>query len=137
MSRYCKVCGVEIDPRRIAILPDTQTCTQHSTAEKKVAMVVQMGEGDHTWTETYAVDREVYDKIQEVEKNWRKTTKIDPAPKLKSTDEEDETPEIDDFIPTDEIAEDELEIKSVIEFDDEIIPIDDTYVDDEGDSNLD
>ena len=96
-----------------------------------------MGEGDHTWTETYAVDREVYDKIQEVEKNWRKTTKIDPAPKLKSTDEEDETPEIDDFIPTDEIAEDELEIKSVIEFDDEIIPIDDTYVDDEGDSNLD
>jgi hypothetical protein len=137
MSRYCKVCGIEIDPRRIAILPDTQTCTQHSTAEKKVAMVVQMGEGDHTWTETYAVDREVYDKIQEAEKNWRKTTKIDPAPKLKSTDEEDETPEVDDFIPTDEIAEDELEIKSVIEFDDEIITIDDTYVDDEEDSNLD
>ena len=81
MSRYCKVCGVEIDPRRIAILPDTQTCTQHSTAEKKVAMVVQMGEGDHTWTETYAVDREVYDKIQEAEKNFRKTT--NPKPKIK------------------------------------------------------
>ena len=137
MSRYCKVCGVEIDPRRLAILPDTQTCTQHSTAEKKVAMVVQMGEGDHTWTETYAVDREVYDRIQEVEKNWRKTTKIDSAPKLKLTDEEDETPEIDDFIPTDEITGDELEIKSVIEFDDEIITIDDDYVDDEEDFNVD
>ena len=94
MSRYCKVCGVEIDPRRIAILPDTQTCTQHSTAEKKVAMVVQMGEGDHTWTETYAVDREVYDKIQEAEKNFRKTT--NPTPKVKSkVTEEDESLELD------------------------------------------
>jgi len=26
-----------------------------------------MGEGDHTWIETYAVDRDVYDKIQELE----------------------------------------------------------------------
>ena len=94
MSRYCKVCGVEIDPRRIAILPDTQTCTQHSTAEKKVAMVVQMGEGDHTWTETYAVEREVYDKIQEAEKNFRKTT--NPTPKVKNkVTEEDESLELD------------------------------------------
>ena len=94
MSRYCKVCGIEIDPRRLAILPDTQTCTQHSTAEKKVAMVVQMGEGDHTWTETYAVDREIYDKIQEAEKNFRKTS--NPKPKIKSMDD-DKIPTIDDF----------------------------------------
>ena len=90
MSRYCKVCGVEIDPRRIAILSDTQTCTQHSTIEKKVAMVVQMGEGDHTWTETYAVDREVYDKIQEAEKNFRKTSNPKPKVKTKLTEEEEE-----------------------------------------------
>jgi hypothetical protein len=94
MSRHCKVCDVVIDPRRIAILPETKTCTQHSTAEKKVAMVVQMGEGDHTWTETYAVDREVYDKIQEAEKNFRKTT--NPTPKVKSkVTEEDEVVELD------------------------------------------
>lgn len=67
MSRQCITCGVEIDPRRIKILPHTQTCTQHSTAEKKVAMTVQMGEGDHTWIETYAVDREDWDKIRELE----------------------------------------------------------------------
>ena len=67
MSRQCTTCGIEIDPRRIAILPHTQTCTQHSVAEKKVAVTVQMGEGDHTWIETYAVDRDVYDKIQELE----------------------------------------------------------------------
>jgi hypothetical protein len=90
MSRHCKVCDVVIDPRRIAILHETQTCTQHSTAERKVAMVVQMGEGDHTWTETYAVEREVYDKIQEVEKNFRKTSNPKPKVKTKLTEEEEE-----------------------------------------------
>ena len=124
MSRYCKVCGIEIDPRRLAILPDTQTCTQHSTAEKKVAMVVQMGEGDHTWTETYAVDREVYDKIQEAEKNFRKTTKSTPppAPKLKSVDD-DKVPTIDDF----ELEETDLPFENEIE----------EYVDDEEDHSSD
>jgi len=67
MSRKCITCGIEIDPRRIAILPNTQTCTQHSTAEKKVAVTVQMGEGDHTWIETFAVEREDYDKMVELE----------------------------------------------------------------------
>lgn len=76
MSRQCITCGIEIDPRRIAILPHTQTCTQHSTAEKKVAMTVQMGEGDHTWIETYAVDRDVFEKIQESETG--KKAKPDP-----------------------------------------------------------
>jgi hypothetical protein len=114
MSRYCKVCGVEIDPRRIAILPDTQTCTQHSTAEKKVAMVVQMGEGDHTWTETYAVEREVYDKIQEAEKNFRKTT-TPKKPKVKSPEEEEELSVLD------EVEEEETELSE------------DEYTDDEDD----
>jgi len=108
MSRYCKVCGVEIDPRRIAILPDTQTCTQHSTAEKKVAMIVQMGEGDHTWTETYAVDREVYDKIQEAEKNFRKTTNPKPKTKAKPTEEEEEELSVlDDLEEETDVLEDD------------------------------
>jgi hypothetical protein len=118
MSRHCKVCDVVIDPRRIAILPDTQTCTQHSTAEKKVAMVVQMGEGDHTWTETYAVEREVYDKIQEAEKNFRKTSNPTPKPKNKLV-EEDELPELDG-----------------VEIDDMDLPFEnevDEYIDDEVD----
>ena len=112
MSRYCKVCGVEIDPRRIAILPDTQTCTQHSTAEKKVAMVVQMGEGDHTWTETYAVDREVYDKIQEAEKNFRKTSNPKPKAKTKLTEEEEELSVLDDLEEEDLDIDDESDYSS-------------------------
>jgi hypothetical protein len=116
MSRYCKVCGVEIDPRRIAILPDTQTCTQHSTAEKKVAMIVQMGEGDHTWTETYAVDREVYDKIQEAEKNFRKTSNPKAKAKAKLTEEEEE----------------ELSVLDNLEEETDVLE-DDEYMDDESD----
>lgn len=120
MSKHCKVCSVEIDPRRIAILPDTQTCTQHSTAEKKVAMVVQMGEGDHTWTETYAVDREVYDKIQEAEKNFRKTTNPKPKSKTKLTEEEEEELSVLDDL--------EEEIDSLE---------DDEYIDNEDDYSID
>jgi len=93
MSRQCITCGVEIDPRRIAILPHTQTCTQHSTAEKKVAVTVQMGEGDHTWIETYAVDRADYDKMVELETG--KKAKPDPIPTVLDSvafiDEWDET----------------------------------------------
>jgi hypothetical protein len=121
MSRHCKVCDVMIDPRRIAILPDTQTCTQHSTAEKKVAMVVQMGEGDHTWTETYAVEREVYDKIQEAEKNFRKTT--NPTPKVKSKlVEEDELSVLDN-----------VEEETDLPFENEV----DEYIDNEDDYSSD
>ena len=121
MSRYCKVCGIEIDPRRIAILPDTQTCTQHSTAEKKVAMVVQMGEGDHTWTETYAVDREVYDKIQEAEKNFRKTT-TPKKPKVKPTEEEEaELSVLDDLEEETDVVEDDEYVDDEIDYSDDDI----------------
>jgi hypothetical protein len=88
MSRKCITCGIEIDPRRIAILPNTQTCTQHSTAEKKVAVTVQMGEGDHTWIETFAVEREDYDKMMELETG--KKSKPDPIKSILDEKEFDE-----------------------------------------------
>ena len=97
MSRQCITCGIEIDPRRIKILPHTQTCTQHSTAEKKVAVTVQIGEGDHTWIETYAVEREDYDKMMELEKNYKKQVDPKDKPSMRSTDEDDIIPTIDDF----------------------------------------
>jgi len=98
MSRKCIVCGVEIDPRRIAILPNTRTCTQHSTVEKKVAVTVQMGEGDHTWIETYAVDREDLRKIEEAEKNFRKQLLEDENPiETVSIDVDDDTKTLNDF----------------------------------------
>ena len=113
MSRQCKTCGIEIDPRRIAILPHTQTCTQHSTAEKKVAVTVQMGEGDHTWIETYALDRADYDKLRELETG--KKAKPDPIPTVLDGEEFDEWDETlmdglddednDGFVDVDELLE--------------------------------
>lgn len=91
--RQCSVCGEEINPKRIAILPNTQTCVQHSTVEKKAAVTVQMGEGDHTWTETFAVDREEYRRLEEMENNFRKTAESSPKAEAVNFDEEDEEEE--------------------------------------------
>ena len=126
MSRKCITCGIEIDPRRIAILPQTQTCTQHSTAEKKVAVTVQKGEGDHTWIETYAVEREDWDKMMEIEKKWKQTTTSSPLTPVISTDEDEIIPTVNDF-ETDDKNED------VIPFEEELgeFDFDDTVADEE------
>ena len=114
MSRKCITCGIEIDPRRIAILPQTQTCTQHSTAEKKVAVTVQKGEGDHTWIETYAVEREDYDRMMEIEKKWKQTTTSSPLTPIISTDEDEVIPTVDDF-ETDDKSEVETTFEEEID----------------------
>ena len=124
MSRKCITCGIEIDPRRIAILPQTQTCTQHSTAEKKVAVTVQKGEGDHTWIETYAVEREDYDRMMEIEKKWKQTTTSSPLTPIISTDEDEIIPTVNDF-ETDDKNED------VIPFEEELGDFEDDIIDEE------
>ncbi len=124
MSRKCITCGIEIDPRRIAILPQTQTCTQHSTAEKKVAVTVQKGEGDHTWIETYAVEREDYDRMMEIEKKWKQTTTSSPLTPIISTDEDEVIPTVNDF-ETDDKNED------VIPFEEELSDFEDDIIDEE------
>ena len=86
MSRKCITCGEEINPKRLEILPNTQTCTQHSTIEKKAAVTVQMGEGDHTWTETFAVEREEYRQLEEMRNNLRKTSTPETKPDSILTD---------------------------------------------------
>jgi adenine-specific DNA methylase len=97
MSRQCITCGEDIHPKRLEILPNTQTCTQHSTIEKKAAVTVQMGEGDHTWIETYAVDREDLRRFEEAEKSFRKQIIEEIAPEIVITDKDDTIPTIEDF----------------------------------------
>jgi hypothetical protein len=97
MSRQCITCGEEIHPKRLEILPHTQTCTQHSTVEKKAAVTVQMGEGDHTWIETYAIDREDLRRIEEAEKSFRQQIVEETTPEIIITDKDDTIPTIDDF----------------------------------------
>ena len=97
MSRQCITCGENIHPKRLEILPNTQTGTQHSTVEKKAAVTVQMGEGDHTWIETYAVDREDLRRFEEAEKSFRKQIIEEIAPEIVITDKDDTIPTIEDF----------------------------------------
>lgn len=92
--KKCCVCNEEIHPKRVEILPNTQTCVKHSTVEKKVAVTVQMGTGDHTWTETFAVEREEYDRLEEMKGNFRKSTTPESKSELSFTDD-DETMEWD------------------------------------------
>jgi len=87
--RKCCVCNEEIHPKRLEILPNTQTCVAHSTTEKKVAVTVQMGTGDHTWTETFAIEREEYDRLEEMKGNFRKSSTPETKPELVFTDEDD------------------------------------------------
>jgi hypothetical protein len=111
MSRKCIVCEVEIDPRRITILPNTQTCTQHSTVEKKAAVTVLMGEGDHTWVETYAVDREDLRKIEEAEKQFRKQLIEEENISLEiiSADVDDSSKTLNDFDLEEDATEPDVE----------------------------
>jgi hypothetical protein len=91
--KKCSVCNEEIHPKRLEILPGTKTCVKHSTVEKKVAVTVQMGEGDHTWTEVFAVEREDYDRLEEMEKNIRKINSVSPKINTNGFEEEDEEEE--------------------------------------------
>ena len=58
-----------------------------------------MGEGDHTWVETYAVDREDLRKIEEVEKQFRKQLVEEENISLEivSTDVDDSSKTLNDF----------------------------------------
>jgi hypothetical protein len=80
-----------------------------------------MGEGDHTWIETYALDRADYDKLRELETG--KKSKPDPIPTVLDGEEFDEWDEtlmdglddedddgfedVDDLLESDDYTEDE------------------------------
>jgi hypothetical protein len=40
MQKTCKVCGCEIPAERLEVLPDTETCTQHSGVRPMVGFMV-------------------------------------------------------------------------------------------------
>jgi hypothetical protein len=71
--RYCK-CGVLIPEARLKILPTTHTCVNCSDAKPKKPVIVQRGEGDHTYTETVILDHDDYVRYTEEENKFRKRT---------------------------------------------------------------
>lgn len=72
MIRYCKGCGEQIHPKRLEIIPSATTCVPCSTTEKRGAVTVMKGEGDHTWVETIFMERADYNKYMEQEGKIKK-----------------------------------------------------------------
>lgn len=70
--RNCRVCGNEIHPKRLEILPNTFTCVPCSDTQKKGVINVMKGTGDHTWVETVFLEAEDYKKYMEIEDKVRK-----------------------------------------------------------------
>ena len=93
-SKLCIGCGEEIHPKRLEILPSAIRCVTCSTTGKKAAITVTKGEGDHTYNETVIMDRDEFNKIQEMEyKIYGKRKDSIPHP------DEDEDEEVTDTTP--------------------------------------
>ncbi len=69
MARLCKICGDPIHPQRLKIIPNTVTCVSCSTVKPKKSLTVQLGEGDHTYTELIILDSDEYQQLEPYLKN--------------------------------------------------------------------
>ena len=85
-KRFCK-CGIEIPQARIKILPNTKTCVNCSDVQTKKAIIVQQGEGDHTYNETIFLEHEQYEKYVEAENKLRKQMKLTSKPEKINLDD--------------------------------------------------
>lgn len=66
-KRFCKVCGEEINPLRVKVLPTAVTCVEHSTAGRKRGRVLSLGEGDHNYNELEVVEEDEYIRLRQLE----------------------------------------------------------------------
>jgi len=76
----CPKCGNDFPELRVTQY-GYNFCVECSTVGAKRGVPVQMGQGDHTWTETVIMDEEVYNKL---------TDKDEEAPKDRLNQEEDD-----------------------------------------------
>lgn len=70
--RNCTGCGEPIHPKRLEIMPTTTRCVACSTVQKKGAVTIMKGTGDHTWIETIHLEHEDYKAYMEAENKLRK-----------------------------------------------------------------
>lgn len=66
-KRFCKVCGEEINPLRVKVLPTAVTCVEHSNAGRKKGRILSLGEGDHNYNEIEILEEEDYIRAQQYE----------------------------------------------------------------------
>ena len=82
----CSKCGADMPELRFTQY-GYDFCINCSTIGAKRGIPVQMGEGDHTWTETVIMDEDVYKKYTEERLGQRPEPKLeDDHPDLKDRD---------------------------------------------------
>jgi len=77
--RNCTGCGEPIHPKRLEIMPNTTRCVACSTVQKKGAVTVMKGTGDHTWIETIHLEHEDFVKYMEAEKKIKHISELDTS----------------------------------------------------------
>jgi hypothetical protein len=69
----CIKCGDIIPEGRLKALPGAKTCVNCSGVQKKGAVTIMKGTGDHTWIETIHLEHEDYKAYVEAENKLRKS----------------------------------------------------------------
>lgn len=90
--KKCIVCGEEIHPKRLEILPNTLKCVACSNTSRKAGITVMKGEGDHTYTETIIMEQDEFLRYQEAELKARGKRPDDIPPQDSYIETEEETP---------------------------------------------
>jgi hypothetical protein len=67
VKRFCKVCGEQIHPMRLKVLPTAVTCVEHSNTGQKRARTLSLGQGDHNYNEIEILDEETYRQVVAIE----------------------------------------------------------------------
>lgn len=89
MTKYCTVCKQPINPLRVKALPNTTTCVQHSSVEKKAGYTFQFGEGDHTFNDIVIIEPEQRQEFERALQSFKSIVPdSDSLPELNSDDEE-------------------------------------------------
>jgi hypothetical protein len=65
--KYCIHCAEVIDPRRVKALPSTRTCVEHSTVQKKKALMQTHGTGDNVYNDIQIIEHDTATQIASVE----------------------------------------------------------------------
>ena len=76
VTRHCSGYGELIHPKRLEIMPTTTRCVACSTVQKKGAVTIMKGTGDHTWIETIHLEHDEFKKYMEVENKLRKNKTV-------------------------------------------------------------
>jgi hypothetical protein len=89
MEKYCVGCGEQIPPKRVEILPHTKTCVKCSETGRKRGLSVQVGEGDHSYTDVVILEEKQFINYIVTENKMRKKYAGQSKAEFFSTDDDD------------------------------------------------